>query len=110
MYQPSTPGSAPPTPFQQGGQQPIPPYPPAAAHHNLHSSAHHQQTPTTIRYAKIPEYFPEWKDVGYDEAAFLGAQVAGKLLFIVDGGASKGYLTRTDYNEQGPGGIHDVRL
>ena len=48
--------------------------------------------------------------VKYDEATFLGAQVAGKVLFIADGGASKAYLTRSDYNEQGPGGIHDVRL
>jgi actin-related protein 9 len=111
MFPPGTPGSMPQTPFQPG-QQGIPPspYAPAPTHHNLHHSAHHQQTPTAIRFAKIPEYFPEWKDVGYDEATFLGAQVAGKLLFIVDGGASKGYLTRSDYNEQGPGGIHDVRL
>ncbi|KAF2167178.1 hypothetical protein M409DRAFT_22607 [Zasmidium cellare ATCC 36951] len=75
---------------------------------NMHSS--HSQTPTSIKVAKIPDYFPEWKEVGYDEASFLGAQVAGKLLFIVDGGASKGYMTRTDYNEQGPSGIHDLRM
>ncbi|EGP90710.1 unnamed protein product [Zymoseptoria tritici ST99CH_3D1] len=74
------------------------------------SSHSHGQTPTSIKVAKIPEYFPEWKEAGYDEATFLGAQVAGKLLFIQDGGASKGYMTRTDYNEQGPQGIHDVRL
>jgi len=75
----------------------------------MHSSGH-GQTPTSIKTAKIPEYFPEWKEVGYDEATFLGAQVAGKLLFIVDGGVSKGYMTRTDYNDQGPSGIHDVRM
>ncbi|KAI5356896.1 Putative Actin family, ATPase, nucleotide binding domain-containing protein [Septoria linicola] len=75
----------------------------------MHSSGH-GQTPTSIKTAKIPEYFPEWKEVGYEEATFLGAQVAGKLLFIVDGGASKGYMTRTDYNDQGPSGIHDVRM
>lgn len=77
-------------------------------HHSMHSG--HGQTPASIKTAKIPEYFPEWKEVGYDEATFLGAQVAGKLLFIVDGGASKGYMTRTDYNDQGPSGIHEVRL
>ncbi|KAM3421015.1 hypothetical protein BST61_g1439 [Cercospora zeina] len=77
--------------------------------HGVHSSGH-GQTPTSIKTAKIPEYFPEWKEVGYEEATFLGAQVAGKLLFIVDGGSSKGYMTRTDYNEQGPSGIHDVRM
>ncbi|CAK3920845.1 Actin ARP9 [Lecanosticta acicola] len=77
-------------------------------HQHMHSS--HGQTPTSIKLAKIPEYFPEWKEAGYDEAAFLGAQVAGKLLFVVDGGASKGYMTRTDYNDQGPSGIHEVRI
>lgn len=75
---------------------------------HMHTS--HGQSPTSIKIAKIPEYFPEWKETGYDEAAFLGAQVAGKLLFVVDGGASKGYMTRTDYNDQGPSGIHEVRL
>lgn len=88
-------------PPQPMGQSPIP--------QGLHSSGH-GQTPTSIKTAKIPDYFPEWKEAGYDEATFLGAQVAGKLLFIVDGGASKGYMTRTDYNDQGPSGIHDVRM
>jgi len=73
-----------------------------------HSS--HAQTPTSIKLAKIPEYFPEWKDFGYEEAAFLGAQVAAKVLFTVDAGLSKGYMTRTDYNEQGPQGIHDCSI
>lgn len=77
-------------------------------HHHAHLS--HAQTPTSIRLAKIPEYFPEWKEFGYDEATFLGAQVAAKVLFIVDGGASNGYMTRTHYNDVGPGGIHEVYL
>ena len=76
--------------------------------HQAHSS--HGQTPTSIKYAKIPEYFPEWKEVGYDEASFLGAQVAAKVLFIVDGGVSNGYMTRTSYNEQGPSGIHECMM
>ena len=76
--------------------------------HNVHSS--HAQTPTSIKLAKIPEYFPEWKEIGYDEASFLGAQVAAKVLFIVDGGVSNGYMTRTSYNEQGPSGIHECIL
>ncbi|KAF2724533.1 actin-like ATPase domain-containing protein [Polychaeton citri CBS 116435] len=81
---------------QQQGQQ----------HHHPHVS--HAQTPTTIKYAKIPEYFPEWKEHGFEEATFLGAQVAAKVLFVVDNGQSNGFLTRTEYNERGPGGIHDV--
>ena len=82
--------------------------------HPMHGSHHghtsHAQTPTSIKTAKIPEYFPEWKEVGYDEASFLGAQVAAKVLFIVDGGLSNGYMTRTGYNEQGPSGIHECML
>ncbi|KAK7191281.1 hypothetical protein DPSP01_008351 [Paraphaeosphaeria sporulosa] len=76
--------------------------------HNAHSS--HGQTPTSIKLVKPPEYFPEWKDVGFDESAFLGAQVAAKVIFVVDQGQSKGYMTRPDYNEQGPNGIHDYAL
>lgn len=76
--------------------------------HNAHSS--HSQTPTSIKFVKPPEYFPEFKDVGYDDSAFLGAQVAAKVIFVVDQGQSKGYMTRPDYNEQGPQGIHDYSL
>ncbi|KAB2103072.1 hypothetical protein AG0111_0g9020 [Alternaria gaisen] len=75
---------------------------------NTHSS--HGQTPTTIKCIKPPEYFPEFKDVGFDESAFLGAQVAAKVIFVVDQGQSKGYMTRPDYNDQGPQGIHDYSL
>lgn len=75
-----------------------------------HRHVSHAQTPTSIKLAKIPEYFPEWKDVGYEEASFLGAQVAAKVLFTVDTGPSKGYMTRTDYNDQGPQGIHECSL
>ncbi|KZM21995.1 Feruloyl esterase [Ascochyta rabiei] len=76
--------------------------------HNAHSS--HGQTPTSIKTVKPPEYFPEWKDVGFDESAFLGAQIAAKVIFVVDQGQSKGYMTRPDYNDQGPQGIHDYSL
>lgn len=81
---------------------------PSHLSHSMHSS--HAQSPTSMKLAKIPDYFPEWKDVGYEEAVFLGAQVAAKVLFITDQGLSKGYMTRTDYNEQGPQGIHDCTL
>jgi actin-related protein 9 len=76
--------------------------------HTLHTS--HAQSPSSVKLAKMPEYFPEWKDAGYEEAVFLGAQVAAKVLFMVDQGLSKGYMTRTDYNEQGPQGIHDCSM
>jgi actin-related protein 9 len=94
-------------------QPQIPGQPPATPQHtgpSAHSHSSHGQTPTSIKFAKIPEYFPEWKEVGYEEATFLGAQVAARVLFVVDGGASKGYMTRMDYNEQGPAGVHDIFL
>lgn len=73
----------------------------------------HTQTPTSVKTVKTPEYFPDWKDpsaVGMEEAVFLGAQVAAKVIFIVDGGLSKGFLTRPDYNELGPEGIHTCAM
>jgi len=60
--------------------------------------------------ARMPEYFPEWKDVGTEEAAFLGAQVAAKVVFGVDQGLSKGFMSRTEYNDAGPQGIHEFCL
>lgn len=81
-------------PFAQGGMG-----------QNVHSS--HGQTPLSVKTVKPPEYFPEFKDVGFDESPFLGAQVAAKVVFVVDGGQSKGYMTRTDYNDLGPSAIHD---
>lgn len=45
-----------------------------------------------------------------EEAAFLGAQVAGKVIFMVDAGQNKGFMTRTEYNELGPGGVHEFAV
>ena len=78
-----------------------------------HMGRHHSQTPTSIKTVKAPEYFPEWRDpsvAGMEEAGFLGAQVAAKVLFVVDGGISKGFLTRGEYNDLGPAGIHDCAM
>ena len=58
----------------------------------------------------MPEYFPEWKEFGTEEAAFLGAQVAAKVVFVVDQGQSKGFMSRTEYNELGPQGVHEFCL
>ncbi len=63
-----------------------------------------------VKTAKVPDYFPEWKDpsvAGMEEAAFLGAQVAAKVVFIADQGLNKGFMTRTEYNDLGPSGIHE---
>lgn len=81
--------------------------------HQQHSHRGHNQTPTSIKTVKPPEYFPEWKDPsvsGMEEAGFLGAQVAAKVVFVVDQGLSKGFLTRGEYNEMGPGGIHECAM
>ncbi|KAK2760026.1 Actin-like protein arp9 (SWI/SNF complex component arp9) [Arachnomyces sp. PD_36] len=49
-------------------------------------------------------------NVGMEEATFLGAQVAAKVVFVIDQGLSKGFLSRVEYNENGPTGIHDCSL
>ncbi|MCJ1281412.1 Actin-like protein arp9 (SWI/SNF complex component arp9) [Xylographa opegraphella] len=94
---------------------------PPGAHQHLHSQlqqqqyrqqqhSSHGQSPTSIKVAKMPEYFSEWKDIGTEEAAFLGAQVAAKVVFIVDQGLSKGFMSRSEYNDLGPQGIHEFGL
>ncbi|KAJ9364062.1 hypothetical protein DTO280E4_1825 [Paecilomyces variotii] len=47
---------------------------------------------------------------GFEEATFLGAQVAAKVIFVVDQGLSKGFLSRVEYNENGPTAIHECAL
>lgn len=83
----------------------------ALQHHSYRGIS---QSPTTQpKTVKPPEYFPEWKDpsvAGMEEASFLGAQVAAKVVFIVDQGVSKGFLTRSEYNELGPEGIHSCAM
>ncbi|EEP77686.1 conserved hypothetical protein [Uncinocarpus reesii 1704] len=49
-------------------------------------------------------------NIGMEEATFLGAQVAAKVIFVVDQGLSKGFLSRVEYNETGPTAIHDYLL
>ncbi|TQS37410.1 hypothetical protein Golomagni_02118 [Golovinomyces magnicellulatus] len=64
------------------------------------------QSPSSIKFINPPTYFPEWKQ--YEEAVFLGSQVAAKVLFVNDQGQSKGFLSRMEYNEDGPTAIHQV--
>lgn len=83
----------------------------ALQHHSYRGIS---QSPTSQpKTVKPPDYFPEWKDpsaAGMEEASFLGAQVAAKVAFIVDQGVSKGFLTRSEYNELGPEGIHGCAM
>ena len=69
-----------------------------------HSS--HSQSPTNIKVATPPTYFPAWKS--YEDAVFLGAQVAAKVVFVSDQSPSKAFLTRVEFNEEGPSAIHQV--
>jgi actin-related protein 9 len=71
-----------------------------------HSHSSHSQSPTSIKVASPPSYFPEWKF--YEEAVFLGSQVAAKVVFVVDQGLSKGFLSRVEFNEEGPTSIHQM--
>ncbi|RKF59345.1 putative chromatin remodeling complex subunit [Erysiphe neolycopersici] len=64
------------------------------------------QTPTSIKLVNPPTYFPEWKH--FDEAIFLGSQVAAKVFFVNDQGQSKAFLSRMEFNEDGPTAIHQV--
>ncbi|KAL3479669.1 actin-domain-containing protein [Aspergillus californicus] len=99
---------------------------PSISHHR---STGHSQTPTSVKTVKLPDYFPEWKEQsatnptqngtgppgpassggyrGMEEAVFLGAQVASKVIFVVDQGLSKGFMSRVEYNENGPSAIHE---
>ncbi|POS82352.1 hypothetical protein EPUL_006180, partial [Erysiphe pulchra] len=62
------------------------------------------QTPTSIKLVNPPTYFPEWKQ--FEEAIFLGSQVAAKVFFVNDQGQSKAFLSRMEFNEDGPTAIH----
>ncbi|KAI9669372.1 MAG: Actin-like protein arp9 (SWI/SNF complex component arp9) [Alyxoria varia] len=148
-----TPGS------QQNPQTPTPP-----TQQRSGPLAHNEkQTPTSIRLAQMPNYFPEFKaadagtstamptmtassgatagmapqpgsaglggsantatgssgvntatsvGAGEAEAVFLGAQVAAKTIFIANSGTGvdKGYVSRNDYNENGPQVVGDFML
>lgn len=72
---------------------------------NTHSS--HSQTPTAIKFATPPTYFPEWKE--YYDVDFLGACVAAKTILGAPVDQVKGYyVTRSDFNRDGPKSIHDM--
>lgn len=51
---------------------------PSAATHHFHS-----QTPTSIKTVTMPTYLQEWSKHGFEEAMFLGAQVAARIVFCL---------------------------
>lgn len=67
--------------------------------------------PSTIRLAKIPDFFPEWKsernpNAILEEACFLGGEIVAKLSF--NDPSSKNYMGRSEYNENGPPYINEI--
>ncbi|KAI1322285.1 actin-like ATPase domain-containing protein [Xylariaceae sp. FL0255] len=77
-----------------------------ASHHHTHA-----QTPTSIKLAALPGYLAEWTKNGFEEAMFLGAMIAGRIVYTVHMDAQsaeaqrQSSLHRVDYNEMGPKGI-----
>lgn len=97
-----------------GGQPGTPGGPTSSAGDVLQGATHHfhSQTPTHIKLAGLPTYLSEWTKNGFEEAMFLGAQVAARLAFCVHNLDAQGVesqrlmsLNRVDYNELGPKGI-----
>ncbi|KAG5996601.1 hypothetical protein E4U43_002828 [Claviceps pusilla] len=80
---------------------------PASTHH------FHSQTPTSIKTAALPTYLSEWSKNGFEEAMFLGAQVAARIAFSLHSNMDAQSieaqrlmsLSRVDYNELGPKAI-----
>ncbi|KAF4979871.1 hypothetical protein FZEAL_4005 [Fusarium zealandicum] len=80
---------------------------PATGHH------FHSQTPTSIKTATLPSYLSEWTKNGFEEAMFLGAQIAARVAFCIHSNMDAQTieaqrlmsLSRVDYNELGPKGI-----
>lgn len=66
----------------------------------------HGQAPTQIRPAKMADYFPEWKKHGWEDASFLGGQIAAKAIF--GGQIDNSFISRSDYNQVGPAAIWDI--
>jgi actin-related protein 9 len=79
-------------------------------HNSSHSHSGHSQSPTSIKVAQPMGYFPEWKNEGFEESIFLGAQVLAKSVFITNGGDTGYYISRQQYNDMGPSGIHNVGM
>lgn len=73
---------------------------------NTLPTTEYTQVPTSIKYAKYPEYFPEWKKHGYAEVPFLGAQIVCKQVFTHP--KDTFYITRERYKEKGPSSIWDI--
>ncbi|KAK9490497.1 actin-domain-containing protein [Lipomyces doorenjongii] len=71
----------------------------------------HGQVPTMIKIAKMAEYFIGWKGHTWEDAPFLGSQIAAKQIFTpgiasIDGA----YISREDFAERGAREIWNLGL
>ncbi|KAI8900394.1 actin family [Globomyces pollinis-pini] len=55
-----------------------------------------------VKWIKIPDYMTSYKDCPA-EAGFLGGAISAKLVF---GSGGQGYISKSDYHEQGPSVYH----
>lgn len=74
------------------------------------------QVPSSVRLAKHPEYFPEWKlpkstQGSWHDVYFLGAQIYAKQVFASNSNHGRDSFLDTEiYEERGPEAIWNVRL
>ncbi|KAK9367452.1 actin-domain-containing protein [Lipomyces kononenkoae] len=71
----------------------------------------HGQVPTTIKLAKMADYFIGYKGHTWEDAPFLGSQIAAKQIFTpgiasIDGA----YMSREDFAERGAREIWNLGL
>jgi actin-related protein 9 len=75
------------------------------------------QVPHSIKLAKYPEYFPEWKKPkdliksSWNDVYFLGAQIYAKQIFSSNSNHGKDLFVDSDvYEERGPQSIWDASV
>lgn len=95
----NTPTNNPGTPNPYGGSG-------TPVSHLASQAVGHGQVPTQIKISKHLDYFIEWKNYGWEEASFLGAEIAAKQIF--GGTVEDMFITRTQYNMMGPAAIWDI--
>ncbi|GME75541.1 unnamed protein product [Ambrosiozyma monospora] len=67
------------------------------------------QVPKHLKFVTKPEYFSEWKKLGFEDCSFLGGEILSKQIFGTSSN-SEMFLNREDYQKKGPMGIWHVKL
>ncbi|KAK6455759.1 actin-like protein ARP9 [Scheffersomyces xylosifermentans] len=74
------------------------------------------QVPNSIKLARYPDYFPEWKKPkekggSWDDVFFLGGEIYGKQIFSNNSNHGRELFIDSDvYEERGPQSIWDVSI